>query len=356
MGNTIGQGSKVRSQAIRAFDSSARVLIITHEHPDGDALGSSLALSHALNQRGIESVITCVDPAPTPFQFLPGIRGICSDCLLGNFDTIAIVDCGDLKRTGMPERVRAIVRHQRRVINIDHHQRNDLHKLVTINYVDQEASSAAELMLPLIEALGCTITPSIATCLLTGLYNDTGGFKHSNTSMRVLEQAAQLMLAGASLKDISMNIASFRSVPALRLWGIALSRIQRHPVLGLMTSVITREDFKRADAFEEDLAGCVNLINTVPGARATILFYEQANGRIKASVRTENNAVDVSRLANLFGGGGIKKAAGFSFEGHFEQSGGQWLIAPGCVSATPITLPVYQPIPSYEPLPMLQQA
>ncbi len=352
MNEPVDALATLRACAAATLAASERVLVITHEHPDGDAIGSSLALAHALKALGREVQVTCVDPVPLPFQFLPGVEEIRSDCLLGHYDAIVTVDCGDLKRTGMPDRVRAVAKRHRRVINIDHHQRNDLHKLASINYVNTEASSAAELMLPLIEQLGVALSPAIATCLLTGLYNDTGGFKHSNTSIAVLQQAASLMSAGASLKDVAGNVACFRTVPSLRLWGIALSRIQYHPTLKLVTSVITQEDFRVSDAFQEDLAGCVNLINTVPEARATILFYEQADGRIKASVRTECDAVDVSALANLFGGGGIKKAAGFSFGGRFQARGGGWQIIPGRPEPLPVQLPAYQPLPALELTPL----
>lgn len=306
--------------------ASEKVLLITHQHPDADALGSTLALASALRSLKKNVSAVCVDDIPQPFKFLPNVEQFQKDCILGNYDSIVIIDCGDIKRTGLGGRIKDFARFRSRIINIDHHQKNDLHKLAKINYVDYKASSAAELVNPLIKSLGVRLDKKIATCLLAGLYGDTGGFKHSNTTVKVLEQASELMLAGGRLKRISENIANFKSVPTLKLWGLALSRIQYHKNLGLVTSVITQQDFFRCDAYQEDLAGCVNLINCVPEAKATILLYEQSNDIIKGSIRTERNQVDAGALAKIFGGGGIKKAAGFSFSGQIIQSSSGWKI------------------------------
>lgn len=311
---------------VGALQAAERVLIVSHESPDGDTLGGGLALGHMLEQLGKSVTHTCRDDIPRPFRFLPGIERIQRDCLLGTYDAICIVDCGDLKRTGLADRIREFTRLRGRIINIDHHQRNDLHKLAAVNFVDFEASSASELVFLLGKALKIEFTPDIATCVLAGLYNDTGGFKHSNTSPRVLEQAAELMAAGARLGDITDNMANYKSVPALKLWGMALTRLQYHAELSIVTSLITQDDLRTCNAYGEDLAGCVNLINCVPQARAAILLCELPDGRIKGSLRTEHNTVNVAALANLFGGGGIKKAAGFSFAGQFRVTDGRWTV------------------------------
>lgn len=311
---------------VETLQAGERHALVTHIYPDGDALGTTLALAHALKFLGKQVTLICVDEIPLTFQFLPGIEWFRRDCILGNFDVITVIDCGDLKRTGMPERIRTFAQGRHRIINIDHHQRNDLHKIATVNYFNYEASSAAELTLPLIQRLGVAIDKDIATCLLTGLYNDTGGFKHSNTSALVLRQAADLMIAGARLRRIRQHISNFKSIASLKLWGVALSRIIYHEKLSLVVSVITQQDLDDCGATQEDLAGCVNLLNSIPNAKAAILLVELLNGRIKASVRTENEHVDVALLAQLFGGGGIRKAAGFSVEGKCVKTSQGWSI------------------------------
>ena len=302
------------------------ILLITHEEPDGDALGATLALAHTLRTLGKDVTPACVDLAPRPFQFLPGVEWLVRDYLIGSFDAVVILDCGDVRRTGYPHRVREMSQYRNRIINIDHHQRNDLHKLAALNYVDFHASSAAELVFPLVGALGVPLTADIATCLLTGLYSDTGGFKHSNTTPVVLQQAAALMQAGASLRQIKAHIASRHRLPALKLWGLALSRAQYHERLGIVFAIITADDFQACEAEPEDLDGCVNLLNCVPRSRAAILVSERSEGQIRASLRTEDETVDVGALAQLFGGGGIRKAAGFSLRGSLRATESGWVI------------------------------
>lgn len=336
------------AQVVDLLREADNHLLITHEGMDGDAAGSTLALAHTLRAIGKTVTIVSVDPVPRPFQFLPGAEDFSVDCILGNYDLVTILDCGDLKRTGMAERIRDYARSRHPILNIDHHQRNDLHKLATLNYVDYQASSAAELVYPLVHALGVLMNKTIATCLLAGLYNDTGGFKHSNTSSKVLEQAAALLGAGARLKAISQYSANYRSVAALKLWGIALRRLRHHPVLGIVVSVITQEDFRSCNATPLDLAGCVNLLNSVPEAKAAILLFELEGDRVKASVRTEHDEIDVGALAALFGGGGIKKAAGFTFAGRIVLTSTGWNISVGSLvlalaPAMPTRLTLFAP-------------
>ena len=313
--------------AITTLVNAPRVILVTHEHPDGDAVGSTLALARALTLLGKNVVTVCKDPVPLPFQFLQGAEDFAQSLNLMLGDVVITIDCGDLARTGFIDQLRAIGGVRGRVINIDHHQRNDLHKVARLNLVNGEASSAAELVFELVGALGVKIDKALATDLLTGIYTDTGGFRHSNTTPQVLEIASRLMLAGGRLRDITKNIANFRSVTALRLWGVALERIRYHEQLGLVASVITRADLVACQALPEDIAGAVNLINHVPEAKVAILCTEPTQGIIKASLRTESNIVDVARLANIFGGGGLKKAAGFAIHGSIHvDSNNAWHI------------------------------
>jgi phosphoesterase RecJ-like protein len=135
------------------------------------------------------------------------------------------------------------------------------------------------------------------------------------------------MAHGAKLKLITKNISMNRSVASLKLWGVALSRIRKNS-FGLVTSVVTREDIEAVDATDEDLSGVVNMINTIPGSKAAILLSETQDGRVKASLRTESEDIDVSRLAAIFGGGGHKKASGFTVPGQLEISDdGSWRVS-----------------------------
>lgn len=307
--------------------AARRLILIAHEHPDGDAIGSVLALEYVLTALGHSVRVVCKDPVPGPFRFLPGADRFEQRLGLRAGDLVVTLDCGDLRRTGFPAELRAIGGPKGSVMNIDHHQRNDLHKVASINLVDYEASSAAEIVYELIRTFQYRLDKRTATAILTGIYNDTGGFRHSNTTPHVLAIASRLLLAGARLRDITQNVANFRSVSSLKLWGVALERIRCHHALGIVASVVTQRDLATCQALQEDIAGAVNLINHVPEARVAILCLETADGQIKASLRTEHNDIDVSRLAGLFGGGGLKKAAGFSIRGTIDVAAdGTWRV------------------------------
>ncbi len=293
-------------------------LLVIHENPDGDTVATSLGLQIALNKIGKNVTTVCKDDVPKPFAFLPASKNVRKDFLVGDYDVIIVLDCGDLRRTGFPDRLKDFARHKKRLINIDHHPKNDLHKVANINLFDESAAAVSEIVFELIRQLHIPLDKDIATCFLTSLYTDTGGFKHSNTTPRSLEHASIWLASGARLKTITKNISLNRSVPSLKLWGIALSRIHKSST-GLVLSVVTREDMELTKATDDDLSGVVNMINTIPGSKAAVLLSETSDGRIKASLRTESDKIDVSKIAAFFGGGGHRKASGFTIEGSLEK-------------------------------------
>lgn len=308
------------------INKSENILLITHTNPDGDALGSLLAMGLAFRKMGKNINMVCPDKTPVPFKFLYGVDDIKHDFLLGDYDLIVILDCGDLRRTGFADRLKEFNKIKNKIINIDHHPKNDLHRIASINLIDYNASSTAEIVFELIKELNVDIDKNMATSLLCGLYTDTGAFKHSNTSSKVLYIASELLKKGARLKNISDNITVGKSVAALKLWGLVLSRIQSNKNNGLISSFVTYKDLVDCKATQSDLAGVVNMINTIPNTKAAILFSEIEDGKIKASLRTESDKVDVSKLAQIFGGGGLKKASGFVMDGKIVFKDNKWLI------------------------------
>lgn len=297
-----------------------------HENPDGDTLAAASALFQTFKHLGKSPAMVCRDSVPKPFLFLPAMDQIHHDLLFGDFEIILVIDCGDLRRTGFADRLKKFSRtKQKCLINIDHHPKNDLHKLASLNLVDQKASSTAEIVYDLLQKMEVVLDKNIATALLTGFYTDTGGFKHANTSARTLEIAAELMRTGGRIKTITQNVSLNKSIAAMRLWGLVLSRMRRNS-LGIVSSVVTRADLVHCKASDEDVAGVVNLINSIPESRAAILFYETVDGKIRASLRTESDEVDVSRLAAQFGGGGHRRASGFTLDGHLKINGSDWQI------------------------------
>lgn len=303
-----------------------KFLLMIHEEPDGDTLAASVAMYLALKKMSKKVWMVCKDDIPKPFLFLPKIECIKKDILFGDFEVIIVIDCGDLKRTGFSERLKKFAKVFKNLVNIDHHPKNDLWKIANINIVDQKASSASEIVWQILKKIPVEANGEIATAILTGIYTDTGGFKHSNTTAVTLEVASELLNYGARLKTITRNVALNKSVPALKLWGIALLRLHKNQNFQIVSSVITREDLKTCGATYYDIAGVVNLINSIPDAKVAILFFETPEGLIRASLRTEKDDVDVSRIAKLFGGGGHKKAAGFNIQAQLKMNGSEWEI------------------------------
>lgn len=284
--------------------------MLIHHSPDGDAIASSLALGMALRSIGKQVDIVCADSIPLQFHFLPLAHHIKHDFFIGDYDVVVTLDCGDSKRTGFRHRLQSIV-EKKPLINIDHHPKNDLHSIATYNYVDYAAPSTSFLVYELVRDLGIPLNHRLATCLLTGLYTDTGGFKHPNTTPQALNFASLLLSYGARLKDITAHIAQFTSVSQLRLWGIALSRIRRHDALDIISTHITYSDLVLVGASEKDIAGIATLLSSIP-ARLAVIVTEDADQTVRVRMRSKAKWVDVSKLASYLGGGGQRSAAGFT--------------------------------------------
>lgn len=300
-------------------------VVITHQFPDGDAVGASLAFSEYLKNIGKKVSCITVSEIPQILSYLAGSQDFLHDIAGLKYDSIILLDCGDLKRTGFLEQLLAM-KNKLPIINIDHHIQNDIWKLAKINLADPVASSTCQIIYQIFKEWEVKISPEQATALLTGIYYDTGGFLHTNTSNEVLEITSDLLRRGAKLKQVKKSVSQSRSTAMLKLWGLALDKMVVDKNLGIVISIITQEDLKKVEANEEELSGLVNMIDTAQEARAAVLLYETADGKIKGSLRTEDNTVDVAKLASLFGGGGHKKAAGFLINGKFEKVGNGWKV------------------------------
>ena len=294
------------------ISKSHNILVLLHNFPDGDTISSSLALSEYLNKIGKKADCAVKGTIPEVFNFLPGISSIRNDFLLGDYDLIFAIDCGDANRTGFPERLEQVCQ-TKPLINIDHHFKNNLHKIAKINLVDDRASAAAEIIFKLLKYLKAEINARIATYILAGIYYDTGGFQHPNVTIETLNIASECLHLGGRIGLVSQNLSFSKKPSTLKLWGLALKKIKVKKD-GIVSTYLSKDDLESCEADSEDASGIVNLINTIPETKIAILLVESETGKIKASLRTESNSIDVSRLARLFGGGGHKKAAGFVFD------------------------------------------
>jgi phosphoesterase RecJ-like protein len=307
------------------IDGAERIIIVMHQRPDGDALGSALALSEYLNHLQKVHDVFCIHPAPEHYQFLPNVQSIKTDASLiseGNHDVIICLDSGDLRYAGIDEHVSKRSAPYT-MINFDHHATNAQYG--HINIVDDTASSTSELLYHFLSHHNHPITNDVATCILTGIITDTGGFSNLATTSISLDVASKLLALGARIWDIQNFTAKNKPISALKAWGIALSRLEKHSN-GVVTTVLTQQDIKDTSASPESIEGIANFLNSVEDARAIFVIREEEDGNIKVSMRSTHEDVDVSRLARHFGGGGHKKAAGFTVVGKLAKTDSRWQI------------------------------
>lgn len=319
--SSIQEQQETAGAIVERLRQAKKVLIGTHQRPDGDALGSSLALMHALALQGKEVTVFLPDPAPHYFSYLPGFDlPTTNKPNVDDYDTVVLLDYTQLHRTHLEEEV---AEHPN-TICIDHHLDNV--GQVKTNLI-VKAAATAQILYDLFTEYEIPITRDIANCLLTGIFTDTGSFMHESTSPEVLEIAADLMGKGARLSHIAQQTFQRKEVPSLRIWGRALSRVMFRKDTGISVSVVTQKDLMECGATSNDLAGVVNMLNSLPGTRMAILLTEYQPNKIKASLRSEpQQNVDVSAVARKMGGGGHKLASGFEVDGKIELTGGTWRI------------------------------
>lgn len=305
---------KIREDFIRINELLRRaknILITAHSHPDGDAIGSMLALKLALDNRGFNSSLFCFHLPPREFLFLSGCDEIKNQLEDEEYDLVFALDYGDLNRLGIDDLIKE---KKPTIISIDHHPLST--QIGEINIIEPTVSSTAEIIYYFLQEFDYPIDKDIASCLLTGVFDDTGGFCHANTSRETLLVAGELLLKGARLnKIVKYTAPSGKSVSNTKLWGRALSRIKRDPHLGLVYSIITQEDFEGCQGKSSDLDGITSLLNTISDSKYSLLLVEYERGKTKGSLRSEEyKGVDVSKIAKALGGGGHKLASGFRID------------------------------------------
>lgn len=301
-----------------------KVMVISHQNPDGDAVGSLLGMSHFLEHYKTPHTLFCTTPVPEYLHFLPHSEKIESneELLLQNeHDLIIILDSGDLKYAGVEDHFRRI-KGLPVVINIDHHPTNQHYGHV--NLVHHQASSTSEIIFHFIDYFRLPMNKNVATQLMTGILTDTGSFSNLSTTPSSMEVSSKLMAHGARVKEITANAFQNKSLMQLQLWGRALSRLKENRETGIITTVLTQKDFDELGMSDESSEGIANFLNSVEKAKAIMVLREKSDGTIKGSLRTTQPGVDVSKIAEFFGGGGHKKAAGFTIKGKLQEKNNGW--------------------------------
>lgn len=258
---------------------------------------------------GLEVVMAADGEMPKSFMYLPYYFKIQDGFEPQEFDTVILLDCSAWTRTNWFEDDELNILWPERLIVIDHHATTTL--TPGIHYLGPTTSSTSEMVYGLMKEWGVPLNKETATCLLTGICFDTGSFQHVNTSEKTLRIASDLMQVGANLPMIAQKMYVGKSVERLKLWGIVLQRMRYDEITGVTMSAITRADMEKTGTTKEDAEGLVNLMNSVPGLKFSLLLSETPEGEVKGSLRTQDLGVDVGKLAQLMGGGGHARAAGF---------------------------------------------
>ena len=302
-----------QDQALAELRQADKLLLTTHENPDGDALGSLVSMHWILEQLGKDSVMfMSPDEFPLPWEY----RGFTFDGLVGAPPndvaerTIVFLDCGNIDR--MP--VDFLQAEGLHILNIDHHHDNT--RFGTVNLVCSAASCTAEIVCRISKELGAEITPDIAKALYVGLVTDTGRFMYENTSAAAHRMAAELIEAGVQPHIVYRELFEDLPFRRLQLLQRALASVERHDGGRLTLTRLTREDFAATGAKESFTEGIIDHLRSVEGTKvaaiARELTGEDRAGLSKVSLRATDGDVDVSLVARAEGGGGHRQAAGFA--------------------------------------------
>jgi phosphoesterase RecJ-like protein len=313
---TIQSGLDAVAEAIRSHD---RFLVISHENPDGDALGSLLAMHLGLRQLGKDSVMMLAGEVPLPAEY----RFMALDDLRrepppdAGERVLLAVDCAKEERLGaVPE----LLEQASLVVDVDHHHDNS--RFGQVNLIVADASSTGEILRDLFRELGVELTPEIAEPLYIALVTDTGRFQYSNTTPKALRLAAELVEAGADVRRVFRGVYENVQLAKLKLLARALDRAEVSEGGGLVISYLRRTDFEEVGAEEPYSEGIIDSLRAVEGTEMAALIREPPRDEgpnVRVSLRASHDEIDVSAIARKRGGGGHRQAAGFSSDEPIEQ-------------------------------------
>ena len=322
---------------------STKVLLATHEHADADAIGSMLALrENLLGTPGV--AVDTLAPATVrrQFTFLEGHETIATDAAAfrpDRYDCVVLLDCGDVKRTHLAEKLHFLGKHRPTVALVDHHETMFTFRgaaLVDLPIVHTSASSTSELIYRYLRDNRIAVSPTMATALLAGVVTDTGGFQNLATTLESFDVAGELLNHGANLRKVVTATMRNKSVGTLQLWGRALSRLEHDPATGIVSTALRVNDFSECNVGPESTEGVANFLNILGEGTVVLVLREEEHGMVKGSYRTKVLDVDVRALAKEYGGGGHAKAAGFSIRGTIEKSAHGWAVRRHANTPSPV--------------------
>ncbi|KEO82977.1 DHH family phosphoesterase [Tumebacillus flagellatus] len=311
MNPEMKQAYKTAAKFFREYDD---FLLLVHEKPDGDALGSVLGAAHLLQQLGKTFTLVNDDPIPDKFMFLPmADQFLLPENVKTRFRSVISFDCGDRKRLGLSG---DLIASDAVILNIDHHKTNDF--FGTENLVDLDAAATCQIVYKISREMEAELSLDAATCLYTGLVTDTGGFRYSNTSEEVMLIAASLLKLGVQPYNVVDKVMETMTWPQVLLIRSALENLGRSEDGKYAWAVVTRDMIHAAGGCDEDVEGLVNYPRNVEGVEVGILLREAAPGKVKVSFRSKY-VVDVGAIALELGGGGHARASGCTVDGTLEE-------------------------------------
>jgi phosphoesterase RecJ-like protein len=284
-----------------------RFVVTSHTRPDGDGIGSALACAQILRHLGKEAEVVMHDGVPRIYQSLPFADRVIRSESIPPCDAVIILECDSIKRTQLKGLEDCFL------INIDHHVSG--RNFANVNWIDSSVMATAELIYRMARLAGVPLDSDIATCLYTALMTDTGSFMFEGTNEHTFAIARELVLAGADPAHCARNIYFGHSTAKLRLLGAALANLHREGSLAWIW--VTQEQMEQFGAREEDCEGLVNYALSIGDVQVAVFFRELADGRWRVSLRSKGE-VNVSAVAEHFGGGGHKCASGCSLDGPME--------------------------------------
>lgn len=291
-------------------------LVVSHVQPDGDAVSSTLAVGWLLSCLGKKYTMINEGPIPKRMEYLwhaDEIVNMSAGESLPRYSNVICVDCADFQRVGQTQTYFA---EDANIVNIDHHPTNNGYGFITL--IKPDAAATAEILFDLLKVFEVEWDVDIATAIYTGLLTDTGGFRYSNTSPKVMSAVSELLALGVNGPELAETLLEEMTLPQVKVLNKALSTLELSPEGDVAWVCITPQDMLDCDAANEDLEGIVNYPRNIRGVEVGILFKAIHDNAVKVSLRS-GGRVDVAALAQTFGGGGHTRAAGARIEAALEQ-------------------------------------
>lgn len=304
-------------QVVEIIEKKKSFVVLEHEKPDGDCVGSGLAMVQALQSLGKQAILVSQDPHPAVYDFLPGRPFYTRAAYLepADFapDVAIFLDCTDPERAGTA----AKLAEGKTWINIDHHVSNS--RFGDALLVDPDASATGEIVYKVLKSLGVGITPALATCIYVAIATDTGGFRYQNTGQGCLSLAAELIGKGVKAWEVAEQVFETRTVSSVLLIGQALSSLKLYRGGKVAAVTVTREMMKVSGASPEETEGIIGYPRSIAGVEVSLFFREDSEGKgFHVSFRSRTK-VDVAEVAVSLGGGGHPRAAGVLLQGTLEE-------------------------------------